>query len=159
MKRIVYPGSFAPITNGHVDLVERAANLFDEVIVAVAESAKKEPLFDLDLRVRLANEILADYDNVKVIGFNCLLTEFVKQVDAQIILRGLRTIADFEYEFQMVSMNRILAPNIETVFLAPAEHLSFISSSLVREIAAFGGDIAGFVHPIIVKELAQYYKN
>ena len=147
MKKAVYLGSFAPIHNGHVDLIHRASKLFDQVVVGVATSAKKDPLFDLNTRVQLAKLVLEDFDNVEVKGYNTLSTQFVTAEGANVILRGLRTVADFEYEFQMASMNRTLSPGIETIFLAPAENLSFISSSLVREIAAFSGDISNFVDP------------
>lgn len=149
MKTAVYPGTFNPITNGHTDLVERAAGLFDRIIVAVGTNTQKGNTLPTDDRVELAREVLADLDNVEVTSFEGLLTEFVKEQGANIILRGLRTVADFEYEFQLVGMNRVLEPNIETVFLAPAEHLSYISSTLVREIASLGGDISKFVHPAV----------
>jgi len=149
VKTAVYPGTFNPITNGHTDLVERAAGLFDRIIVAVGTNTQKGNTLPADQRVALAREVLADIDNVEVTSFEGLLTEFVKQQEANIILRGLRTVADFEYEFQLVGMNRVLEPHIETVFLAPAEHLSYISSTLVREIATLGGDISKFVHPAV----------
>ena len=143
--RVVYPGSFDPITNGHKDLVERAASMFDEVIVAIAASEKKGPLFTLEERVALAEECLAHLPNVRITGFSTLLAFFCKEQGANILLRGLRAVSDFEYEFQLANMNRKLAPELETVFLTPAEHLSFISSSLVREIALLGGDVGQFV--------------
>lgn len=143
--RVVYPGTFDPITNGHKDLVERAAAMFDEVIVAIAASEKKGPLFNLEERVALAEECLAHLPNVRITGFSTLLAFFCKEQGANILLRGLRAVSDFEYEFQLANMNRKLAPELETVFLTPAEHLSFISSSLVREIALLGGDVAQFV--------------
>lgn len=149
MKTAVYPGTFNPITNGHTDLVERAAGLFDKIIVAVGTNTQKGNTLPTDERVALAREVLADLSNVEVTSFEGLLTEFVRDQGANIILRGLRTVADFEYEFQLVGMNRVLEPNIETVFLAPAEHLSYISSTLVREIASLGGDISKFVHPAV----------
>lgn len=152
MKIAVYPGTFNPITNGHTDLVERASRLFDKIIVAVADSNRQKPnALPTDLRVSLAQEILHGIKGVHVQPFDNLLTEFVKSCGANIILRGLRTVADFEYEFQLVGMNRVLEPDIETVFLAPSEHLSYISSTLVREIASYGGDISKFVHPAVVK--------
>ena len=151
MKIAVYPGTFNPITNGHTDLVERASHLFDKVIVAVAGSNRqKGDTLPPELRVELAKQVLAHVDNAEVCCFDNLLTEFVRDCGANIILRGLRTVADFEYEFQLVGMNRALDPTIETVFLAPAEHLSYISSTLVREISSYGGDISSFVHPIVV---------
>ena len=143
--RVVYPGTFDPITNGHKDLIERAAAMFDEVIVAIASSEKKGPLFSLAERVALAEESLAHLDNIKVVGFSKLLAHFCADQNANILLRGLRAVSDFEYEFQLANMNRQLAPDLETVFLTPAEHLSYISSSLVREIALLDGDIGKFV--------------
>jgi pantetheine-phosphate adenylyltransferase len=156
MKTAVYPGTFNPITNGHTDLIERAAGLFDKIIVAVVHSNRqKSNTMSTEQRVDLANEVLAHIDNVEVRSFDTLLTEYVKKCGAKIILRGLRTVADFEYEFQLVGMNRVLEPDIETVFLAPAEHLSYISSTLVREIASYGGDISKFVHPSVVKAMRE----
>ncbi|MCG8413222.1 MAG: pantetheine-phosphate adenylyltransferase [Pseudomonadales bacterium] len=153
MKIAVYPGTFNPITNGHTDLVERASRLFDKVIVAVGTNIQKHGTMPAETRVALAKEVLAHIDNAEVRSFDTLLTEFVKSCDANIILRGLRTVADFEYEFQLVGMNRVLEPEIETVFLAPAEHLSYISSTLVREIASYGGDISKFVHPAVAQAI------
>ena len=153
MKIAVYPGTFNPITNGQTDLVERASNLFDEVIVAVGTNVQKHGTMPVDTRVALARKVLSHIKNVEVRKFDSLLTEYVKSCGANIILRGLRTVADFEYEFQLVGMNRILAPEIETVFLAPAEHLSYISSTLVREIASYGGDISKFVHPAVAEAI------
>lgn len=145
MRTVVYPGTFDPITNGHIDLVERACRLFDNVIVAVAASNRKNPLFTLEERVALAQETLAHVPNVTVCGFDILLVEFVRQQNAQAVLRGLRAVSDFEYEFQLANMNRALAPTMESIFLTPAEHLSYISSSIVREIALLGGDVSKFV--------------
>ncbi len=156
MKTVVYPGTFNPITNGHTDLVERASTIFDKVIVAVGTSKLKATSATLDRRVEVTREVLGHVDNVEVVGFEGLLTDFVKTQDANLILRGLRTVADFEYEFQLVGMNRILAPDIETVFLAPAEQYSYISSTLVREIAAYGGDISEFVSPVVVKAMQEF---
>jgi len=156
MKTVVYPGTFNPITNGHTDLVERAAGIFDRVIVAVGTSTQKSTNANLDHRVSVTREVLAHVKNAEVIGFDGLLTDFVKAQGANLILRGLRTVADFEYEFQLVGMNRILAPEIETIFLAPAEQYSYISSTLVREIAAYGGDISEFVSPIVVKAMKEF---
>jgi len=155
MKVAVYPGTFNPITNGHTDLVERAAGLFDKIIVAIGTNRQKNNTLSTEQRVGLAAEVLGHLTNVEVIAFDGLLTDFVGKCDANIILRGLRTVADFEYEFQLVAMNRVLDPSIETVFLAPAEHLSYISSTLVREIASFGGDISKFVHPSVAKAMSQ----
>ena len=155
MKVAVYPGTFNPITNGHTDLVERASGLFDHIIVAIGTNAQKSVALTTDQRVGLANEVLGHLENVEVCAFDGLLTEFVKEKGANIILRGLRTVADFEYEFQLVGMNRVLEPSIETVFLAPAEHLSYISSTLVREIASYGGDISKFVHPAVVSAMSN----
>jgi len=149
----VYPGTFDPITNGHIDLVDRAAPLFEKVIVGVATSQAKGPTLPLDLRVRLAREALAGHPNVEVRGFDSLLAHFVRDVGAGVLLRGLRAVSDFEYEFQMASMNRHLIPEVETLFLTPAEQYSFISSSLVREIARLGGDVSGFVTPAVAEAL------
>lgn len=142
----VYPGTFDPITNGHTDLVQRAARLFDTVVVAVAANPTKQAVFTLDERLGLAREVLADIPNVEVCGFDSLLVDFVHEQQAQVILRGLRAVSDFEYEFQLAGMNRRLAADIETMFLTPAEQYSYISSSLVREIAELGGDVSKFVH-------------
>lgn len=155
MKVAIYPGTFNPITNGHTDLVERASGLFDKVIVAVGINRQKEEAMAVQERVALIETVLGHIDNVEVASFDTLLTEFVKSQGANIILRGLRTVADFEYEFQLVGMNRVLEPDIETVFLAPAEHLSYISSTLVREIASYGGDISKFVHPAVAKAMTK----
>lgn len=155
MKIAVYPGTFNPITNGHTDLVERASGLFDHIVVAIGTNRQKSVALPLERRVELAGEVLAHLNNVEVCAFDSLLTEFVKKRGANIILRGLRTVADFEYEFQLVGMNRVLDPSIETVFLAPAEHLSYISSTLVREIASYGGDISKFVHPSVASAMMK----
>lgn len=155
MRTAVYPGTFNPITNGHTDLVERASRLFDHIIVAVGVNRQKSTDLSAQIRVELASEVLAHLPNVEVCSFDTLLTEYVKQRGANIILRGLRTVADFEYEFQLVGMNRVLEPSIETVFLAPAEHLSYISSTLVREIASYGGDISKFVNPIVARAMMK----
>ena len=149
MSTAVYPATFNRITNWHTVLVERAASLFDNIIVAVGTNTQKGNTLPTEQRVTLAQEVLSHLDNVEVTSFEGLLTDFVSQQGANIILRGLRTVADFEYEFQLVGMNRALDPSIETVFLAPAEHLSYISSTLVREIALLGGDISKFVHPAV----------
>jgi pantetheine-phosphate adenylyltransferase len=151
----IYPGTFDPITHGHTDLIQRACRLFDRVIVAVAAKPGKSPLFSLDERLALANIVLAEQGNVEVCGFEGLLVEFARQKGAKAILRGLRAVSDFDYEFQLAGMNRKLAADIETLFLTPAEQYANISSSLVREIAALGGDVSPFVHKEIVAELAQ----
>jgi pantetheine-phosphate adenylyltransferase len=153
MDTAVYPGTFDPVTNGHTDLVERAALLFDKVIVAVAASNEKRTSLSLDTRLALAGEALGHIGNVEVRSFDNLLVDFVRQCDARVILRGLRAVSDFEYEFQLASMNRNLAPEIETLFLTPAEQYSYISSSLVREIARLGGDVRPFVHEKVVAAL------
>ena len=157
MITVIYPGTFDPITKGHIDLVNRAARLFDEVIIAVAESPKKNSLFDLKERVAMARDITAHLDNVEVHGFSSLLAEFVRKAGADIILRGLRAVSDFEYEFQLANMNRVLAPEVESLFLTPAEQYSYISSTLVREIASLGGDVSRFVEPQIVEALKAKY--
>ncbi len=157
MRTVLYPGTFDPITNGHIDLVERACRLFDNVIVAVAASTRKNPLFTLEERVELARETLDHLPNISVVGFDILLVDFVKQQNAQAVLRGLRAVSDFEYEFQLANMNRALAPNMESLFLTPAEHLSFISSSIVREIAMLGGDVSKFVAPPVEAALQKKF--
>ena len=141
----LYPGTFDPITNGHADLTRRAAQIFEEVVVAVAANPKKTPLFPLEERVALAQAVFEGVHGVRVIGFDSLLIDCVRQQNARVILRGLRAVSDFEFEFQMAGMNRRLAPEIETVFMTPSEHEMFISASLVKEIAALGGDVSGFV--------------
>lgn len=155
MKTVVYPGTFNPITKGHTDLVERAARIFDRVIVAVGTSSAKQSHLTLEDRVDMARRVLSHLDNVEVTGFRNLLTDFVRSQGANLILRGLRTVADFEYEFQLVGMNRALAPEVETLFLAPAEQYAYISSTLVREIAAYGGDISQFVDPLVAEMMTQ----
>lgn len=157
MRKVVYPGTFDPITNGHIDLVERACRLFDHVVVAIAVSTRKEPLFSLEERVDLARNTLAHLDNVEVCGFDNLLVDFVRDKGAQAVLRGLRAVSDFEYEFQLANMNRALAPDMESLFLTPAEHLSYISSSIVREIAFMGGDVKKFVTPNVESALKKKF--
>jgi pantetheine-phosphate adenylyltransferase len=155
----VYPGTFDPITSGHVDLVDRAAPLFERLIVGVAASPGKGPALPLALRVDLAREALAHHDNVEVRGFDSLLAHFVKEVGGGILLRGLRAVSDFEYEFQLASMNRHLIPEVETLFLTPAEQYGFISSSLVREISRLGGDVTGFVPPAVARALQAEWQR
>jgi pantetheine-phosphate adenylyltransferase len=156
MKRnAVYPGTFDPITNGHTDLVRRAATLFDKVVVAIATNAGKAPLLPLEQRIDLARRVLADLPNVEVTGYAELTIEFARKHKLSVIIRGLRAVSDFEFEFQLANMNRHLARDIETVFLTPQEQFTFISSSLVREIAILGGDVHEFVHPIVEKELKK----
>jgi pantetheine-phosphate adenylyltransferase len=155
MIKAVYPGTFDPITLGHQDLVRRASALFDKVVVGIAVSEAKRPFFQLDERIRLAREVLKPYRNVSVEGFRGLLMDFVRRQDAHVILRGLRAVSDFEYEFQMAGMNRYLYPDVETVFLTPAEQYQFISATIVREIATLGGDVSKFVQPIVARSLAQ----
>jgi pantetheine-phosphate adenylyltransferase len=153
MIKAVYPGTFDPLTKGHEDLVARAARLFGEVIVAVAHSQAKRPFFSLEERIGLAKDVLAPYPNVTVLGFSGLLSEFLKVHDARVILRGLRAVSDFEYEFQMAGMNRRLNPGIETMFLTPSDKYMFISATIVREIAILGGDVSEFVHPLTARAL------
>jgi pantetheine-phosphate adenylyltransferase len=151
----IYPGTFDPVTNGHVDLIHRACRLYHNVIVAVAESRGKQPLFALQERVSLIESVVEKFSNVQVIGFNNLLVECAKQHQASVIIRGLRAVSDFEYEFQMAGMNRRLAPDIETVFLTPAEQYEFISSSMIREIARLNGDVSSFVPEQVKQQLIK----
>jgi pantetheine-phosphate adenylyltransferase len=153
-KKIVYPGSFDPITRGHEDLVRRAAKLFDEVIVGIAESPNKQPFFSLAERVDMARQVLADVPRAKVVGFSGLLMKFLAEQGATVVLRGLRAVSDFEYELQLAGMNRKLNPEVETLFLTPSEQYMFVSASLVREIARLGGDVSEFVHPLINSRLS-----
>lgn len=157
----IYPGTFDPLTNGHVDLIERAARMFKTLIVAIAESPHKQPAFSLDERISLARSVLGDagLDNVETVGFSDLLAHFVQERRAGVILRGLRAVSDFEYEFQLASMNRHLIQDAETVFLTPAEEYSFISSSLVKEIARLGGDVSEFVDVRVAEALALRYRS
>jgi pantetheine-phosphate adenylyltransferase len=145
MKTIVYPGTFDPITNGHIDLIERASKLFDKIVVGIATSQKKSPLFTIDERIALASESLAHLSNVEIKGFDYLLVNFVSDCGGDAVMRGLRAVSDFEYEFQLANMNRALSPEVESIFLTPAEKFSYISSSLVREISSLGGDVSKFV--------------
>lgn len=157
MIKVVYPGTFDPITRGHEDVVRRAAGLFGEVIVAVAES-RAQTLFTLDERVEIATEVFANFPNVRVEGFGGLLMNFVQANDARVVLRGLRAVSDFEYEFQLAGMNRNLYPEVETLFLTPAEQYTFISASMVREVARFGGNVGKFVSPYVMAKLQQKNK-
>jgi len=152
--KVVYPGTFDPITRGHEDVVRRAAGLFGEVIVAVAES-RTQTLFTMNERVDMAREVFADFANVRVEGFNGLLMNFVQAQGARVVLRGLRAVSDFEYEFQLAGMNRNLYPEMETLFLTPAEQYTFISATMVREVARFGGDVSKFVSPLVAARLQQ----
>ncbi|NCF26183.1 MAG: pantetheine-phosphate adenylyltransferase [Gammaproteobacteria bacterium] len=153
----IYPGTFDPVTNGHADLAQRALRRFDRVIIAVAGSTGKSTCFTLEERVSLARTALAPLDRLEVVGFDGLLVKFAQDQGAGVILRGLRAVSDFEYEFQLASMNRKLAPDVETMFLTPDEGYSFISSSLVREIAALGGDVRAFVHPAVQTALKERF--
>jgi pantetheine-phosphate adenylyltransferase len=150
---VVYPGTFDPFTRGHEDLVRRAARVFDRVVVAVADSAAKNPLFTATERVAMARDVLQSLPNVEVKGFSSLLMEFVRGESAKIVLRGLRAVSDFEYEFQMAGMNRHLYPDVETLFLTPSEQYTFVSATIVREIARFGGDVTHFVHPLVADRI------
>lgn len=153
--KAVYPGTFDPLTSGHEDIVRRATGLFDEVIVAVAANISKKSVFSVDERVEMAAAVLADCPNVRVLGFSGLLMQFVREQGASVVVRGLRAVSDFEYEFQLAGMNRKLFPEVETIFLTPAEQYMFISASLVREIATLGGDVSQFVPPLIEERLKR----
>jgi pantetheine-phosphate adenylyltransferase len=149
MLKVIYPGTFDPFTRGHEDLVRRAARLFDRIVVAIADSESKQPFFTAAERIQMTREVLAPFPNVEVAGFSGLLMDFAHSQNARVVLRGLRAVSDFEYEFQMAGMNRNLYPEVETLFLTPAEQYTFISSTIVREVARFGGDLSSFVHPIV----------
>ncbi|HEX6136564.1 MAG TPA: pantetheine-phosphate adenylyltransferase [Casimicrobiaceae bacterium] len=153
--KVVYPGTFDPFTRGHEDLVRRAARLFDAVVVGIADSAAKHPFFSTTERITMAREVLRPYANVEVLGFSSLLMEFVSAQGAQAVMRGLRAVSDFEYEFQMAGMNRNLYPDVETIFLTPDEKYMFISATIVREIARFGGNVSKFVHPHVAECLRR----
>ncbi|MDT8895563.1 pantetheine-phosphate adenylyltransferase [Halomonas sp. I1] len=159
MSTAVYPGTFDPITNGHYDLIERAARLFDHIVVAIASSPGKSPALDIDARITLARKVVEHHDNVEVVGFSGLLTEFMRQRQARILLRGLRAVSDFEYELQLANMNRAQMPELETVFLTPEVENSYISSTLVREIARLGGDVSQHVHPDVAEALKNRYNT
>ena len=153
--KAIYPGTFDPITKGHIDLAERASQLFDEVVIAIAASPSKQPLFDIDERLEMAQISLSHIDNISVAGFDGLLIECVRSAQAQVVLRGLRAVSDFEYEFQLAAMNRRLDPTVETMFLTPSENYTFLSASMVKEIASLGGDVSQFLHPQVNKRLAD----
>ena len=159
MIKAVYPGTFDPLTRGHEDLVRRAATLFDRVVLAIADSKAKRPFFTLEERSAMAREVLGDLKNVEVVGFSSLLTEFVRKQGARVVLRGLRAVSDFEYEFQLAGMNRSLMPDVETVFLTPSDKYQFISSTFVREIAVLGGEIDKFVSPFVQERLAEKVRS
>ncbi|MCS5709579.1 pantetheine-phosphate adenylyltransferase [Candidatus Berkiella cookevillensis] len=156
---VIFPGTFDPITNGHIDLIERASKLYSNVVVAVAENTRKGPAFSLAIRVGLAKEVLTHCDNVEVEGFNILLADFARQKKAKAIIRGLRAVSDFEYEFQLANMNRRLAADIESLFLIPSEKYSFLSSSMVNEVASLGGDISTFVPTVVEQMLKEKFKK
>lgn len=158
-KTVLYPGTFDPITKGHMDLVQRACRLFDTVVIAIAESPSKKPMFDLEARVAMACEIFKSNTQVKVEGFNGLLAHFAKEKGALAILRGIRAVSDFEFEFQLANMNRHLDPELESIFLTPSEKYSYISSSLVREVASLGGDITAFVDPTVQSALEKKFSE
>ena|SRR5688572_33255336 len=159
MIKAVYPGTFDPLTRGHEDLVRRASRLFDTLVLGIADSRAKRTFFTLEERIDMAREVLADVKNVKIVGFSGLLTGFVREQKALVVLRGLRAVSDFEYEFQLAGMNRALDPDFETVYLTPGEQHMFISATLVREIAALGGDVSKFVHPAVGARLAAKVKS
>jgi pantetheine-phosphate adenylyltransferase len=159
MLKVVYPGTFDPFTRGHEDLVRRAAKLFDRVVVGIADSESKRPAFATAERVAMAREVVAPLENVDVVPFSGLLMEFVHEQGARIVLRGLRAVSDFEYEFQMAGMNRNLYPEVETLFLTPSEQYMFVSATIVREIAKFGGDVSQFVHPHVQAKLREKYRK
>lgn len=159
MSIAVFPGTFDPITLGHTDLIRRAAKMFDKVIVAVADNQNKRCLFTLDERTRLAHDTTRDMANVEVTHFNGLLVELARELGATVIVRGLRAVQDFEYELQIAKMNNHLAPGIETVYLTPPSHLSFVASSIVREVASLGGDVSALVHPLVLQALQNVYKR
>ena len=156
---VMYPGAFDPLTNGHAELIQRAASTFDRVIVAVAASPAKTPLFSLEERINLIESVVGDIQGVSVEGYDGLTVDFAREHDLKAILRGLRAVSDFEYEFQLATMNRHLAPDVESIFMTPTEEFMFVSSTLVREIAAMGGDVSGFVHPNVLAALQERGRN
>ena len=158
MTTIVYPGTFDPITNGHIDLIERASRMFDKVIVGIAANKRKGPLFDVDERIQLASDALTHVPNIEILGFDYLLVNFVQDCNADAIMRGLRAVSDFEYEFQLANMNRALSPDLESVFSDSGRALSYISSSLVREISSLDGDVSKFAPANVVEALSQKFK-
>jgi len=157
--KAIYPGTFDPVTNGHTDLIERASRLFNQVIVGIAASPSKKPLFDLAHRVEMLEQVTQHLPNVTVIGFSGLLVDFAEENNAKVLIRGLRAVSDFEYEFQLANMNRRLSPDLESVFLTPAEENSFISSTLVKEVALHRGDVSQFVHPVVEAALLSALKK
>ena len=159
MIKAVYPGTFDPLTRGHEDLVRRASRLFDNLVLGIADSSAKRTFFTLQERIDIAKEVLSDVKNLSVVGFKGLLTEFVRQQDARVVLRGLRAVSDFEYEFQLAGMNRALNPKFETMFLTPGEQHMFISATLVREIATLGGDVSKFVDPVVAARFTAKVKS
>src|SRR5512135_3211528 len=158
MIKAVYPGTFDPFTRGHEDLARRASRLFDTLVLGIADSRAKRPFFTVHERIEMAREVLADVKNLTVVGFSGLLIDFVRQQNAQVVLRGLRAVSDFEYEFQLAGMNRDLHPAMETIFLTPGEQNMFVSATLVREIATLGGDVSKFVHPLVRDKLSDKVK-
>jgi pantetheine-phosphate adenylyltransferase len=159
MRRAIYPGSFDPVTNGHLDVIERARKLFDEVVVAVAHNDEKQPLFSLERRLDLLREALGNFDNVRITHFEGLLVNFATRESAGAVIRGLRAISDFEFEFQMALMNRKLQAEVETIFLMPKEEYTYLSSRIVKEIARLGGDVSSFVSPAVAKSLGEKFKR
>ena len=159
MIKAIYPGTFDPLTRGHEDLVRRASRLFGSLVLGIADSRAKRTFFSLEERIDIAKEVLADVKNLTVVGFTGLLSDFVRKQNARVVLRGLRAVSDFEYEFQLAGMNRDLYPDMETIFLTPGEQHMFISATLVREIAALGGDVSKFVHPLVRDRLAAKVKT
>ena len=159
LKTVVYPGSFDPITFGHLDIIDRASKIFSKVIISVVHNKRKSTLFSLEERVIMIQKILENRPNIEVMGFEGLLVDFVKENNSNIIVRGLRAISDFEYELQLALTNRKISDNVETIFMMPKEEYGYLSSSLVKEVAAFGGDVSSFVHPIIMAELKKRFKK